>query len=136
MTAIMDVTFHQYVGLAAERAYAQLCDWHDHGRWVPFTRVVVHDPDSFTAYSGIGPFALADNMRVVERDDLARSVIIEKTGPLLTGTAAFAVRPFAGGCVVTWHEHLRVPLLPGCVAPLLRSTTVRMLRRGLRRLAR
>jgi carbon monoxide dehydrogenase subunit G len=135
MAAHVNVTFHQHVDLSAARAYDLLCDWEDHGRWVPLTRVIVHAPDSFTAWTGVGRLSLEDNMRVTDRDDAARSVTIEKTGPVLTGSAGFAVRPFSeDSCVVTWTEQIRVPLVPPFSAALLGAVTRALFRRALRNL--
>lgn len=136
MAAIVTVELAQFVPLSASDAYELLCDWEDHGRWVPFTRVVVHDKTSFTAYTGVGPLALKDEMMVVSRDDSQRKVMIEKLGPIITGTASFSVRPCAqAGCVVRWRESIRVPLVPGFVAPPLRAATRALFRHALRSLA-
>jgi carbon monoxide dehydrogenase subunit G len=136
MAAVVRVRFEQHIPLPAEIAYRRLCDWQDHERWVPFTTVTVHDENTFTAYTGIGPLRLADNMRVTCRDDEAREVVVEKTGPVLTGSAGFRVRPSsAESSIVIWTEELRVPLVPGFCAPLLRVVTRRLFRRALKRFA-
>ncbi len=49
---------------SAEKAYSDLCDWKDHERWVPFTKVTIHSPQEFTAYTGVRPFVIKDRMRV------------------------------------------------------------------------
>ena len=136
MAVTVNVSFDQHVGLSADETYRLLCDWEDHGRWVPLTRVVVHSEEAFTAYTGIGPLRLRDDMVVQFRDDAARHVVVEKIGPVLTGTAGFAVRNFsADACVVRWTESLRIPLLPRFLAPPLRTVTRRLFSRALRRLA-
>lgn len=136
MAATVRVTFEQHISLPAETAYRRLCDWKDHERWVPFTKVTVHDEETFTAYTGIGPLRLEDNMRVVRRDDASCEVVVEKTGPVLTGSAGFRVRPYsAESSIVVWTEELRVPLIPEAFAPLLRVMTRRLFRRALKRLA-
>lgn len=135
MAATVDVVFDQHVALSAEEAYALLCDWRDHARWVPLTRVTVHDERSFTAYSGLGRLSLPDRMQVIDKDDDARSVTIEKKGPVLTGLAGFSVRRYADDeCIVTWREHIRVPLVPGFLARPLESMTRGLFRRALKNL--
>lgn len=137
MAVRIETTFDQYVKVPAEQAYADLCDWKDHERWVPFTRVTVHSADAFTARTGVGPLALVDRMRVLERDDVAMRVSVEKLGPLLTGTAGFDVRPFSDEtCVVRWTENVTVPLVPGFLAKPLSAATRILFRRALRRLPR
>lgn len=137
MPASVNVTFSRYLGVSADTAYALLCDWEDHGRWVPLTRVTVHDQDSFTAYTGVKPLVLKDEMRVTSRDDNTRTVTIEKLGPLLTGTAGFAVKPFSEtSCVVTWEEHVNVPYVPRFAAPVLQWATRLAFTRALKKLPR
>lgn len=137
MAARIETTFEQYVTTSAEKAYTDLCDWKDHERWVPFTTVILHSETEFTARTGVGPLALVDRMRVLERDDTAMRVTVEKLGPLLTGTAGFSVRPFAeDACVVRWREHVTVPLVPGFLAKPLSAATRVLFRRALRRLPR
>lgn len=136
MAAIVTVELDQFVPLAAQDAYELLCDWEDHGRWVPFTRVIAHDDDHFTAYTGVGALSLKDEMIVVSRDDAEHRVTIEKLGPVLTGTASFATRHFSqAGCIVTWHESIRVPFVPWFLAAPLRGVTRALFRRALRALA-
>lgn len=135
MAAIVRIKFDQFVPLDATEAYALLCDWEDHGRWVPLTKVTVHDEASFTAFTGVGPLVLKDEMVVFSKDDAELVVVIRKTGPILTGTAGFAVRPFSqGSCVVTWEESLRVPLVPWFLAPVLRVVTRALFRAALKNL--
>jgi len=137
MAATIKTTFDQYVPMSANDAYAALCDWDDHSRWVPLTRVTTHSPEEFTAYTGIGPLSLPDRMRVVRRDDASLSVTIEKIGPVLRGTAGFTVRPFDGAsCVVRWHETVRVPLVPRLLSGAFSVATRLLFRAALRRLPR
>lgn len=137
MAATIETTFDQYLPMSAEETYALLCDWDDHARWVPLTRVATHSPDEFTAYTGLGPLALPDRMRVVRRDDASLSVTVEKLGPVLRGTAGFVVRPFdASSCVVRWYESVRVPLVPGRLSRMLSGVARVFFRAALRRLPR
>jgi hypothetical protein len=136
MAAHVNVSFNQHVKLPAEVAYRLLCDWEDHSRWVPLTKVEVHSPDSFTAYTGIGPLRLKDRMQVLSRDDEQRAVVVVKLGPVLTGSAGFKVKTYsATSCVVSWTEELHIPYLPGFTTILLRPLTRLLFRRALRRLA-
>jgi hypothetical protein len=136
MAAVVNVTFEQHIALPEQTAYQRLCDWKDHERWVPFTKVTVHDEDTFTAYTGIGPLRLEDNMRVIRRDDEGCEVVVEKTGPVIVGSAGFRVRRYsAESSIVTWTEELRIPLVPRFFAPLLRIVTRWLFRRALKRLA-
>jgi len=115
-------TVTKVVPLDAATTYELLCDWEDHGRWVPFTEVVVHSPESFVAFTGIGPVKLEDNMSVVSRDDDAMRVEIVKTGPVIVGSASFTVRPFSEhSSIVDWTEVISVPYLPTFLAPAAAS---------------
>ena len=137
MAAQIKTSFDQYVATSAQKAYADLCNWKDHERWVPFTRVTMHSPQEFTAHTGIGPLALPDRMRVLERDDEAMRVSVEKLGPLLTGTASFKVQMFTvESCVVTWTENIRVPFVPGILTKPLSAVAHVLFRYALRRLPR
>jgi hypothetical protein len=137
VAAHVETTFDQYVPMSAEEAYTLLCDWDDHARWVPLTRVTTHSPEEFTAYTGLGPLALPDRMRVVRRDDASLSVTVEKIGPVLCGTAGFVVRPFdTSSCVVRWHESVRVPLVPRRLSRVLSEAARVLFRAALRRLPR
>lgn len=137
VAALINTSFDQYVTTSAEKAYDDLCDWKDHARWVPFTRITLHSNQEFTAHTGIGPLALPDRMRILERDDEAMRVSVEKLGPLLTGTASFKVRMFtAESCVVTWTENVRVAFVPGVLTKPLSATARVLFRYALRRLPR
>jgi hypothetical protein len=129
-------TLHQVVPISADEAFALLCDWEDHGRWVPFTSMDVRSNDEFVAYTGIGPFKLEDNMCVTHRDVAGRSLSIVKTGPVVTGTASFSVRPFSEtSSVVTWVESVQIPYLPGFAAPVAAKVGKLLFKAALRRLA-
>ena len=137
MGARIKIELHQYVATSAEKAYSNLCDWKDHERWVPFTKVTVQSPQEFTAYTGVRPLALEDRMRVTKRDDDAMEVTVEKLGPLLTGTASFKVQRYDdNSCIVSWYENIKVPYLPGFLSKPLMAVTCRLFRYALRRLPR
>jgi carbon monoxide dehydrogenase subunit G len=133
-------TVRTVIQIPPAEAFALLCDWEDHSRWVPLTKVVSHSSTSFTAYTGIGPLQLPDNMELLERDDESLSALVLKTGPILIGTAAFHVRRFSDeGCVVEWREELTVKgvprLITKAVAPVLSTVAKRFFTRALKRMA-
>lgn len=133
-------TVRTVVHIPPAEAFALLCDWEDHGRWVPFTKVVSHAPTSFTAYTGVGPLQLPDNMELLERDDESLSALVLKTGPILIGTAAFHVRRFSNGsAVVEWREELTIKgvpvLITKAVAPILSIVAKLFFKRALKRMA-
>ena len=39
-------------------------------------------------------------------------MVVEKTGPWITGTAGFEVTPTEEGCRLRWFEAVQVPYLP------------------------
>lgn len=106
-----------------------LVDWKGHEDWIPLTKVEVEggDPTAvgsvFTATTGVGPLAMPDRMRVqrCDWDDATSSgnCVVEKLGPVLTGTAGFTVEPGADGGVVRWFEDVEVAKAPGFVSPML-----------------
>ena len=137
MAAHIKIDIRQYVATSAEKAYSDLCDWKGHERWVPLTKITVHSPLEFTAYTGLRPLVLKDRMRVIERNDDSRQVTLEKLGPVLTGTARFCVKKYGNnGCVVDWYENIEIPYLPGFLSSSLTAFTRRLFRYALRRLAR
>jgi carbon monoxide dehydrogenase subunit G len=130
-------TVDAQVPLDAAETYRLLCDWEDHARWVPFTRVTVHEPDRFTAWTGVWKLQLEDNMTVAERDDEARRVLVDKTGPVLIGTAEFTVTPQGSTrSRVHWVEDVEMARLPRLLAPLAALSGRVGFRLALRRLAR
>ena len=137
MGARIEIDLRQYVTTSAEEAYGDLCNWKDHERWVPFTKVTIYSPQEFTAYTGIRPFAIADRMRVTRRDDETKEATFLKLGPLLTGTASFSVQRYDdNSCIVTWRENVKVLYLPGFLSTPLTALTLRLFRYALRRLPR
>lgn len=126
----------QYLAADADSVYADLCDWKNHGRWVPLTRIVMHSNQEFTAYTGVRPFVLADRMRVTGQDDDARTVTLEKLGPLLKGTAGFGVRRYDDkSCIVTWREDIKAQFFPKFLSKPLTATARILFRYALRRLS-
>jgi len=107
----------------------ELIDWKGHERWIPATRVELdddHDPtavgSTFVAFTGIGPLALEDRMRVTEcawnEDERSGVCEVAKIGPLLGGRAGFTVAPAPSGSRVVWLEDVTVPRLPGLLSPV------------------
>lgn len=140
MSLRVKVSFEQHLSMRADDAYRTLCDWEDHGRWIPLTKVQAtqvqnHGPESFTAYTGVWPLRLTDRMRVSAKDDTTMSVTIEKIGPYLTGEAGFTVRPFdEASCVVVWREDVNAPYLPSILGPVVSSATRVLFKRALKRM--
>lgn len=104
--------------------WAALADWSAHGQWIPATTVRILEGDGglgtrFVARTGIGPLAFDDNMTVIEFDAATTHAVVQKTGPLLTGSAGFRIEPRAEGAHLIWFETIRVPLLPRFLAPLV-----------------
>jgi hypothetical protein len=130
-------TLAHRVQLPARQTYDLLCDWEDHSRWVPFTRVESFSEGKFVAFTGIGPLQLEDNMRVTRRDDDAMRCEIVKTGPRLLGSASFSVHEVsAQECVITWSERLVVPYLPGLLSRPVGAAGKLLFRLALRNFAR
>lgn len=121
-----------------------LVDWKGHEAWIPATRVDVPTDDptaigaEFTAYTGFGPLALEDRMRVTRCDwnhaDDSGACDVDKLGPILRGTAGFTVGPNDDGAVVDWLENVTVPYIPQFLAPVLAWLGAAGFRFGMRRL--
>ena len=110
--------------LSAERMWRALTDWAGHARWIPATTVTMLQDGAgvgteFIARTGIGAIALDDTMVVREFDVERRLAIVEKTGPMIVGTAGFIVVPRPGGCMVRWVEDVTVPRVPRCLGAAL-----------------
>lgn len=128
------------------QVWDELIDWKGHEAWIPATRVTVPDGDAtavgaeFTAFSGYGPLTLEDRMRVVrcEWDDATRigDCEVEKLGPVLTGRAAFTVRPEGAGSSVVWVEDVIVRRVPQFVAPVAAVGGAAGFKVAMRRLAK
>lgn len=137
MAARVVTTFDQYVNAPAGQVYADLCDWDDHPRWLPLTRVTVHSPDEFTARTGVGPLGVTHRMRVLARVDDTRDVTLAELGTFVRGTTSFSVRPFDDEtCVVRWQEDVTVAGLPASLGRPLSAVVRFLFRKALRRLPR
>ncbi len=122
-----------------------LIDWKGHEEWIPATRVEVGAGDStavgatFVAWTGYGPVALEDRMRVAEcswiEDDQTGTCRVEKLGPVLSGVAGFTVEPDGDGAQVRWFEDVAVRRLPRFLAPVVSRIGALGFRFGMRRLA-
>jgi len=113
----------------AHTVWEALIDWAGHADWVPMTRVDVEPGDpatvgaTFTAWTGLGPLALQDRMRVTRLDwdpaDATGACEVEKIGPVLTGRAGFTVTPVGSGCELRWTEDVTVPVVPQLFSPIV-----------------
>jgi uncharacterized protein YndB with AHSA1/START domain len=128
------------------RVWEELVDWSGHAAWIPMTRVTVAPGDShavgamFTAWTGVGPAALEDRMRVASFDwddqDQRGACAVDKLGPVLVGTAAFTVEAGRDGTTdVKWIEDVGLPRLPQFLAPIFAAAGAAGFRFGMRRLA-
>lgn len=128
------------------QVWDELVDWEAHAAWIPMTRMDVEpgDPTAvgarFTAYTGIGPLALKDEMTVAscEWSDSTNSgeCEVEKLGPVLRGRAGFTIRPDGGGAALEWFEDVRVPYVPQFLAPVVSFLGAAGFRAGMRKLAK
>ena len=120
---------HHDFSAPARAVWDELVDWERHGEWIPATRMDVppggatEPGQEFTAYTGLGPLALKDHMRVVrcDWDDSTSSgdCEVEKLGPVLRGSAGFTVSPTPGGSSIVWIEDVTVPYTPQFAAPIV-----------------
>ncbi len=114
--------------VSARELWDELVDWPAHGAWIPATTIDGESGDptevgyTFTAWTGFRPVALQDRMRVTrcdwDDDQQSGACDVEKLGPILTGTAGFAVRADGSGSVLDWYEDVKVPYLPGFLSPV------------------
>jgi hypothetical protein len=131
---------------SASAVWTELVDWKGHADWVPMTRVEVEpgDPTAigarFTAWTGLGPLALKDQMQVsiLDWDAATTSGTCEviKIGPVLRGKAGFTVAPTATGSELRWIEDVTVPIAPQFLAPVFARLGVIGFRQALRKLAK
>ena len=122
--ASVSFTLRQDWSIPADRLWNALADWEGHSEWIPATRVRILSGDGglgtkFVARTGIGPLGFDDNMTVIEFDAATRHSVVEKTGPLLKGTAGFRIDPNGAGCKLTWFETVQVPGLPRILSPVV-----------------
>lgn len=128
----------------AQAVWNELVDWKAHEAWIPATRVELDDDDgaavgaTFTAWTGYGPLALEDRMRVTECtwDPATQrgSCGVEKLGPVLRGRAGFTVAPNGAGARVEWVEDVTVRWLPRFAAPFVSRLSAMGFNFGMRRL--
>lgn len=113
------VTVRREVASPAADVWARLTHWPNHGRWVPFTRVVgtSASPEgvgaTFVGRTGVGPLGFDDPMVVTgwqpPAGDAAGRCDIHKTGRVVLGDAWFTVTPLGPGrCAVEWSERIEV----------------------------
>ena len=129
----------------AETVWDALIDWSFHAEWVPMTRIEMGPGDSatvgatFTAWTGPGPLALKDRMRVTKLDwdsnTSSGTCEVDKLGPVLKGRAGFTVIPAGTGSELHWTEDVSVRLVPKLLAPVVGRLGAAGFRHGLRRLA-
>lgn len=124
--------------------YDELVDWKAHEAWIPMTRVEVGPGDQteigfeFTAFTGVGPLALKDHMRVAEcswddGSDTGRCTV-EKLGPVLAGRAGFTVTERGDGSSIDWFEDVDVKYLPRLLSPIVAKMGAFGFRQGMKRL--
>ena len=106
----------------AQRLWQALADWESHSKWIPATRVRILSGDgglgtAFVARTGIGPLGFDDHMTVIEFDAATTHAVVQKTGPLLLGSAGFRIEERNGGSHLLWFETVQVPYLPPFLVP-------------------
>ena len=143
-----DVQFrvHYDFEVPARVLWDELVDWEAHAAWIPLTRMEVEPGDptavgaTFTAYTGLGPLALKDRMRVTacDWDEAAGSgtCTVEKLGPVLLGQAGFTVESTSTGSTIDWFEDVQVKYLPGLLAPVAAKAGAAGFKQGMKRLAK
>ena len=124
--ARVSFTLTQEWAIPADRLWNALADWEGHSEWIPLTRVRILSGDGglgtkFVARTGIGPLGFDDRMTVIEFDSATTHAVVEKTGPLLKGSAGFRIEPRDTGCTLSWFETVHVPGLPRVLAPIVAS---------------
>lgn len=130
----------------ARVVWDDLVDWKGHEEWIPMTRVEVGEGDmtavghEFTAWTGPGPLALEDRMRVTKCDwdpgADSGECEVEKLGPVLRGQAGFTVTPTATGSTMEWFEDVTVKYVPQFVAPVINTLAAAGFKQGMKGLAK
>lgn len=114
--------------LSASEAWRRVTDWSRHGDYVPLTSITVdREPTtghvSFTARTGLGPFAFDDLMAVTysrpPTDTDAGVARIVKQGRVVLGWAVLTVTPTGSGSEVRWHEEARLRGTRGPIVTLV-----------------
>lgn len=144
--AAIDFTVTHDFAAPASVVWAEMTDWKKHESWIPATRIELDEPGSqgvdstFTAYTGYGPVALVDRMRVSksnwDEESLSGECQVEKLGPVLEGSAGFDVTPIGDGARVEWFERVEVAYLPRFLAPLVSKLSAQGFAFGMKRLAK
>jgi hypothetical protein len=108
------------------RAWEQVTDWPQHGRFVPLTTVTVRTPPPngagtvFVARTGVGRVGFDDIMEVVRWEppgpDGRGFCRLEKRGRVMLGWAELTVEPHGTGSRTTWREEARVARTPSFAA--------------------
>lgn len=135
--------------LPVTEAWRLLTDWRRHGRTAPLTTVTVRrsPPDGglgtlFVARTRLGPLGFDDPMEVTgwepPEGSGAGHCRLDKRGRVVTGWARIDIvpQPFTGGCLVRWHEDLRVRGLPRRADPVLSRSGQLLFGRAVDRLLR
>lgn len=113
------------VAAGLEATWQRLWDLAAHTRSTPLTRVRSLDGTTlrrgsrFVATTRLGPWRLHDRMVVREWDPPHRAVI-DKLGPLPTGTIRVEVSGRGGATLVVWRQSYGARGVPDCLAALLR----------------
>ncbi|GAB3590705.1 hypothetical protein GCM10027446_06190 [Angustibacter peucedani] len=112
-------TVSRELAAPAERAWAVLTDWPNHGRWVALTtvRTTSARPDGvgaqFVGRTALGPLGFDDPMTVTEWQPPTATqpgrCTVRKSGRVVLGSATFVVRSLGPSrCQVSWTEDLEV----------------------------
>ena len=91
-----------------------LIDLKSHEAWIPLTKItlVPLNPKTFTATTGFGKISFDDNMTILLSDDKNYQFLLEKTGPLLYGSAGFNLKKINHSTtLLTWYEDIYIPSL-------------------------
>lgn len=131
---------------APQVVWDEMIDWPAHSAWIPATRVEVHDGlgqqvgETFTGYTGYGPFTLVDRMSVSvidwDNETSHGTCEVEKLGPVLRGRAGFTVTPEGTGSRVDWFEDVQVPYVPQFLAPIANKLGAAGFAMGMKKLAK
>lgn len=123
-----------------DEALRRVLDLRAHDRVIPLTRVRpavpatdLHPGSSFVARTGVGPLGFDDPMRVEAVDEHGAAepagAVIVKEGHVIQGRIEVLITPTAAGSLLSWHQQVALPWLPG----FLQAPAARVLRRGYRR---
>ena len=131
------------VDAPAEQVWQAVVDWPTQSRWMFLTTVAATQGDGhalgdeLTAFTGIGRVGFVDTMRITAYDP-PRRCVVEHTGRVVRGSAAFEVLPLGPDrSRFVWTEWLVPPLgLLGRLGfELVRPLVLWPLRHSLRRFA-